>query len=478
MPTIKLGNFSKRVNSTKTPTATDLAAFTEYTVTYKKPTSLRSPVVEIATDVRTYDYAYISDFNRYYFVSDVISIHNGLTEYHLEADPMSSQKSKIGNTVARIAFGSTGYDSEYNDNRMAVYSTKEFYQSGVTNVDYLDDNFTGYYVLVTLNEDGGKGAFGTAYALNPAAMEAFASQFCQYDFNQLSPAISEFFGGNMMNSIISCCWVPFNFSALPSGAVSTGGVVKVGTYSFSGLGNVYKLPSDSSKEKVYNVTFPSQRYTDYRRIEPYSTGQIFLPGIGCADICMADWVTSASIDVDTVIDFLTGDISYYLRNPNNHTIIQTFNACVAADIPIGHISRNMTNAVAGFAGAGASIVSAVVGLATENYLLAAGSAAAAIGSAASGVLSYNKRAASVSGGISGKTSAYFTGIFINYFKCLTEDPEDSNFIAIKGRPVNKTHAISNHAGFVICDDASVVGAMESWEREIINGYLNSGFFYE
>ena len=63
MPKIKLGNFSKRKNSTKQPVIT---TWTEYECSFKKPTSARNPVVELATNIHSYDYAYIDDFNRYY----------------------------------------------------------------------------------------------------------------------------------------------------------------------------------------------------------------------------------------------------------------------------------------------------------------------------------------------------------------------------------------------------------------------------
>ena len=280
-----------------------------------------------------------------------------------------------------------------------------------------------------------------------------------------------------MNAIISCIWVPF--TTLPSGATSTGGVISILTEDLTGIGDVYILPSDTSKEKVYSVAIPDlDRYTDFRRIEPYTTGQIFLPGIGCADICMADWVMCTSIDVDCVIDFATGDISYYMRNPNNNAIIQTFTTNVAADCPVGHVTRNMTGAMTGIAGAASGIVTTVIGIATENAAMVAGGAVGAVGSAAASVLQYNKRAVSLKGGISGKTAAYFTGSFVNLFQVTTENPNDTAYIARKGRPVCQTHAISTHSGYIQCDGASVSISGESWERDQINSYLNSGFYYE
>lgn len=469
-------NFSKRRNSTKKPTSTG----TVVTCQLKEPCSLKNPRLLLSGNLfTTYDYAYIGDFGRYYFVSDVVSVGNGLTEITLEDDVLASHKTAIGSTVARIAFASTGFDSEYCDNRINCSTAKSIYEGAVTNIDFLDDNQIGYFILSVVNQDPNNGyGFATTYALNAAAMASFRQEFSTFAFPS---AVKEMFGGNMMNAIVSCVWVPFTASAMPTGASSTGGTIDILDQTLTVSGNVYRLPADTSNEKVYSVTIPdsgNSRYTDFRRIEPYTTGQIFLPGIGCADLCMADWMMTTSVDVDCVIDFATGDISYFLRNPNNHAIIQSFTTNVAADCPVGHVTRNMGGAVTGIAGAASGIVTTAIGIATENPVMAIGSAVGAIGSAAAGVLSYNKRALSLKGGITGKTGAYFTGSFINLFQVTTEDPDDVGYISRKGRPVCLTHAISNHSGYVQCDGASVSIAGDAFERDEINSFLNNGFFYE
>ena len=62
MPTIQLGKFSKRENSTKQP---NITGWTQIDFNYKNPTSIRTPVLDLATDDVTFTYAYIADFGRY-----------------------------------------------------------------------------------------------------------------------------------------------------------------------------------------------------------------------------------------------------------------------------------------------------------------------------------------------------------------------------------------------------------------------------
>lgn len=462
MPTIKLGNFSKRVNSTKTPTATDLAAFTEYTVTYKKPTSLRSPVVEIATDVRTYDYAYISDFNRYYFVSDVISLHNGLTEYHLEADPMASQKSKIGNTSARIAFSSTGYDKWIPDSRLGVYSTiNVFTQSIASGIN------NGANVLTVANTNDGI----AHYAMNDSNVG-----------NLISCLMSQNVGDKVrkmmndpMQSILSCIWVPYVPSNLASVNVRVADELLDGTYGNPAVSGGWISPSNKIHQlPTVTLTIPFA-CKDFRDMSPYTKMSIYLPGIGNVDLNPNDYIDNASVNVIPTVDITTGDIIYRIFNASME-LMQTVSFSGGVPVPISGTSSNMRGAIASVGG----MVGAAAGIAAS--IASGGSAAPAAGalimSGASAALNANMNSTSFKGSNGSRVDFSDSMITLTVTVRDTEDPTAASYIAQKGRPVCQTGAISGYSGYVQCDDASVVGAMESWERETINGYLNSGFFYE
>lgn len=462
MPTIKLGNFSKRVNSTKTPTATDLAAFTEYTVTYKKPTSLRSPVVEIATDVRTYDYAYISDFGRYYFVSDVISIHNGLTEYHLEADPMASQKSKIGSTVARIAFSSTGYDKWIPDARLGVYSTINVFpvsdSSGINN---------GANVLTVANSNDGI----AHYAMNDTNVgNLITCLMSQNVGDKIRKMMSD-----PMQSILSCIWVPYVPSNLASVNVRVADELLDGSYGNPAVSGGWISPSNKIHQlSTVTLTIPFS-YQDFRDMSPYTKMSIYLPGIGNVDLNPNDYVDNATVNVIPTVDITTGDIIYRIFNASME-LMQTVSFSGGVPVPISGTSSNMRGAIASVGG----MVGAAAGIAAS--IASGGSAAPAAGalimSGASAALNANMNSTSFKGSNGSRVDFSDSLITLTVTVRDTEDPTDAGYIARKGRPVCKTGAISGYSGYVQCDDASVVGAMESWERETINGYLNSGFFYE
>lgn len=480
MPTIKLGNFSKRVNSTKTPTATDLAAFTEYTVTYKKPTSLRSPVVEIATDVRTYDYAYISDFGRYYFVSDVISLHNGLTEYHLEADPMASQKTAIGNTSARIAFSSYGYNTMIKDPRLGIEVTKQLNGSSEASANFSD---TGCYILTVYNTaPGPKSGFSTSYGMNLENIKKVANWLGANDGMGIASTVFEeitnFLGGTALSAIYSCIWVPFPYSGLASIGNAVNHIV-IGDHSST----LETIPIDAYEINgagalSFTATLAKDlRYTDFRKVEPYTTGCVYLPGIGDVDVNLSDWVNESNIYISYTMEYVTGSVSYIFFDSHG-AIMQTASCNCASQMPVGGKITDVGQAVTSIQSMAGSVGGLMLSAATENALGAVSAAGGLLMGAGNAALALNRRPASISGAPGSRLVAIWPYIVYTEFSMDTEDPDSANYIAQKGRPVCQTGAISGYSGFVQCDDASVVGAMESWEREIINGYLNSGFFYE
>ena len=71
--TIKFYTFAKRINSTKQPTG---AAALSSDCIIKRGSSIINPTIELdiglATSPAAYNYAYIADWNRYYWVQDWI----------------------------------------------------------------------------------------------------------------------------------------------------------------------------------------------------------------------------------------------------------------------------------------------------------------------------------------------------------------------------------------------------------------------
>lgn len=63
----------------------------------KEETSILRPVIRILTtsDITGYNYMYIAQFNRYYFIDDIVSVHNNRWEVSAHVDVLETYKSQI-----------------------------------------------------------------------------------------------------------------------------------------------------------------------------------------------------------------------------------------------------------------------------------------------------------------------------------------------------------------------------------------------
>ena len=456
--------FSKRKNSTLQPNDT-LA--TEIDVVLKEDTSIDNPSIILTGNALNIDYCYIADFGKYYFVGSPIVLTNGMTQYDLEEDYLATHKTEVGSTIANIAYSSTGWDAYIVDNRLPVKTTVT--TTHVSKLSGLDA--TGCYILslITDKANGKTGAIGH-YLMDESNLKNLVANL--YDISIASVVAEAFY--SPMDMIANCIWIPVSYSDA-SALCSSSELITLNTSPISTSGRPVKGCQVTVPIRIYSsVPIPiPNRSSDFRDAQPYTTASLYLPGIGLTDININDFSGSANVNVYTKVDITNGDIIYWIFNDNND-VVKTISFNGAEPVPLAHIAANSKGALTGIGGAVAMIASAVLGAGNMGQMLTAGSLMAA-GSTA---LAFNQRATSMKGGYSGRASFAETVYMLTVVRQNTADPNNANYIARWGRPVGQTHAISNHSGYVQCDAASVSIAGDNSERDIINNYLNTGFYYE
>ena len=417
----------------------------------------------------TYTYVQVPDFNRYYFVSNVIVLSNNRVEYVLECDPLASFKTNIGSTVARIAFSTTGWDKDITDPRCLAKTTKIKYEARQAT----ELTSQGCYVMTVFNKaSGASNGLGSTYVMDAGNMQKVKEWMGDDTVYQ---ALVNYFGGSPMESIFSCTWVPFSYAANPGAGVS---VINIGNQDSSLYGiTAYVLSGTGILSGTEIQILIPYRYNDFRDASPFTDAQLYLPGIGNVDININDFLDSAKIHILYTMEYGTGDLTYYIEDDGGH-LIQTASCNVASQCPLGQLNINgggMVSSIGGVVGGAAALA---VGGMTGNAGMTIGGAGALLASATNTVLSYNKRSTSLKGNLGGRTSTEIQDIIFTGYYMDTEDVDNTSYKAVKGRPVGVSHAISNHSGYVQCDDASVNIGGTALERQRINDYLNAGFFYE
>lgn len=92
----------------------------------KDATSILRPVIKIRTSevITTYNYMYISEFDRYYFIDDIVSVNNGLWEISAHVDVLETYKSDILSNTAVLRRQQNKYNTYLNDPEWKVYANE------------------------------------------------------------------------------------------------------------------------------------------------------------------------------------------------------------------------------------------------------------------------------------------------------------------------------------------------------------------
>lgn len=92
----------------------------------KEPSSIINPVIMIEyNDPTAFNYVYIEEFNRYYFVNDVIVVRNNLLKLSLTVDVLESFKTSILAQNVIISKNADLFDNYLPDeNLMTLVKTK------------------------------------------------------------------------------------------------------------------------------------------------------------------------------------------------------------------------------------------------------------------------------------------------------------------------------------------------------------------
>lgn len=482
--------FEKSANSTKQPDGSG----TSYDCTLIAPCSIITPQIQLMISQQNpsrYNYAYIPDFSRYYFVRNW-SWDRGIWTAELEVDALASWKDEIGASeqyVLRAAAESNGFITD------TVYPGTATFTKQVTRLSgmpFWKDLVNGEYVLGVVGAGPSGMAMGasTYYAMSPPAFAMFAEQlFGEDSWMELEgdpitfrwpqvrgdsasftttleevkipvnfPVLKTMF--NPAQYITSCMWFPF----VPAEG-SAASEIALGWWKIP-AGVVSVSPT---YEQSYTLTIPAHPQLArgyYLHMPPYSRYTLFFPPFGTIPLDGSYFVQDATLTCTIRVDMISGGGILELSVPSAGVIYRA-SAQIGVPVSTGQIAS------AGLAGAlvgGVSTIAGVVGsAATGNVGQAIMNGVSGVGNTSESLLPQ----VTVKGG-NGSKAEYGTTPFLlsEFMHVVDNDPEHL------GAPLCSRRTLSSLPGYQMIARPELEIACTQAENDTICNYLRGGYYYE
>lgn len=479
---VKFWDFQKRINSTKQPSDQGV----DLNVVLKNDTSILAPGLQLAAvNKPIYNYCYVSEFSRYYFIADW-EWSDGLWTSICKVDPLASAKTNIGNFNTYIIRSASAFNGYISD---AMYpgTTEKTITDVLSSVDMYDDT-NGCYVIGVMGEGNLAGAGGIAYfALNQSQYQAFIDEIFMYVDNPAD-----------MTDLIETSWDPTRFIItsyyLPAVLTGTNSQIYVGPmmhyYARRGetapmgsrLNNMIYLKSGSFSLSSH----PQISRGQYLNAEPYTHRYLVTGPFGTIPLDSSQLVGCTSINWTLRMDVTSGLAQLVLTTNNNSYRIA---AAGQLGVPI-MITHDRTD----YAGYNVAVQRA-------NANLGLRSASAAI-TTAIGIASGNPAAIASGAGVMASALVDTQYINADTYSHLVPDyttsGQQGNFGSLGviphlvsefthiasedidkiGRPLYEARTISTLSGYIKCANGDVPTSLTSSEEEYINNMLTGGFYYE
>ena len=483
--TVTLYSFTKRENSTKRPSS----GGTDYSCTMIDDTSLMNPTfkLSIASNPIGKNYCYVSDFDRYYFITDIRTFQN-FWYISCTCDVLASFKTDIGSQSHYVLRSASDYDGYIVDTVYPAKAHQRILKYIATNPLSWGSSTGHSYVLgiVGYAPTSGKQVGSVAYYhMDETALKAFITFLMQeveiwsdIATAEYDPAVQEALL-NPMQYIVSC-------KAFPVAPPSSLDI----SYVYFGY---YKYGISTGKAKVIAVDDVITESTTFNSIPHHpeaSTRGIYLNGAPYSEYVLrcGPW---GDISLDPAVmlahtgEGLTCSIRYDLIQgngrlavyPTNYPNIILYNgaAVVGVDINLTQVLRNPLDYSAAVNNAGIGVVGGALSLLSGNF----GGFTSAVSSLFQGVEDATRlKFPTVQG--KGTTGSFLSFVDSDYAFYLIhkyyEIAEENN--TELGRPLCKLKQINTLSGFILCQcaDAQISGTQE--EAIKVNNYMNTGFFYE
>lgn len=461
--------FSKRVNSTARPTGG-----TDYTVILKEPSSVISPRLDLiwtgTGSPTAFNYAYIGDFGRYYWVANW-EYHDRKWTASLTVDVLASWKTEIGAAEKYVLRSASLWDNDVFDN---FYPATGDERKDVVSVSsgWTTLLASGFYVSSVSGYDNQNAALGVALFQQTPAQ---ADEMLKLAYDDLYSIINnqtqvtdvqtavQWLGESTIKAtsdlwryINSIMWFPFNFEA------TTGTPVDI----YLGLLESGKgLPLILGQRAFnYTLTLPSWALDDpkWKFCEPYTFYTLEFMPFGTIRLDSLALVNAGSVFLNVTVDAFTGVgiLKVFAGSDMTGQLLAVRSAQVGIPVQIGGQAVDLGGALQ----------------ALTSGIRSMGDPAGTALAASSGIVSAELALVgdAFSAGRTGNIAAIGDTIYLRIRRLMPTDEDPIEY----GQPLCSVEELSDLSGFILCRDGDISAPATQGELDQIAAYLTGGFFYD
>ena len=460
----KFYRLGKRVNSTLQPSGSG----TSYDIILKDGCSVLAPEIQLklsqAENPTGFNYCYIQEFSRYYFISDWYW-DNRLWTARCRVDVMASWKSGIGSYSGYVLRSASAYDGDVMDMYYpALAEVTEIKGTTTNDPDWRHTLSSGQYVIGVMGKSAGQnGGAITYYAVSSTAM----SLICTYlldtaNLGSITDIEEDLLKCifNPLQYIVSCMWFPFTVATLGSGTVHVGWWDVVLSSGVAVISNpVY----------TRNISFtvpkhPQSSRGNYLNMPPFSSYFVNAGPWGVIPINNISALDESSVSFQITVDVFTGSGRLSLVTKDVIAYCEDHVAQIGVPIQLGQNVLNQGALVDTAGSFGNAIQSAI-----------SGNLSGLLGGGVQTIMSAAEVSQSIPSTIGSNGSLAFNTLFCLVGRFLKVADED---LSSRGRPLCAVRTLGNLSGYIQCADADPAIDCTDQELNEIVRYLNNGFYYE
>ena len=454
--TVRLFTLQKRDNSTKRPTGNG----TEFSCIIKSGSGILHPTITLdlgkTNDPSQYNYAYIPNFDRYYFIEEWY-FDRALWTASLKVDVLATYKTEIGNANLYVMRCASEHDGNIIDTLYPAKSGCSFASDTKTNP--WTQGMT--YVVGIISKNATCGS-QTHYGLLRSAFTGLCSWL-------LSDVVTENRGFSwddcsqeLQRSLVdplqyikTCVLLP-----VPIGDThgTAGATVTVNGWASETTGKV--LTENNAIVKSYSFTIQKHPDTasrgNYVNSAPFTAIKLTVPPFGSFDIDTSVSCNASTVDVTIRIDQVTGKGTMTVSC--NGIILNRIESQIGIPISMSSVTRDFLGTASNVGGAIGEFVS--------------GDILGGLSGIGNAIKSLQARSNTI-----GTTGSYgsLLGDFRldhQFFRPIADDNTHN------GRPLCAKRTLDTLSGYMIIQDGDVAINGTSREDAEVRNYLETGFYYE